>query len=135
MKKLLVILLVLFPRLVCAQGEERIRSYDSLITVNPAGDMTVTETITVVSVGDRIKHGIYRDFPTRYKDSSGTTMQVAFQVQAVSKNGRPEPWWTEDMRNGVRVYVGSKDGHPCAGRLYLCADLPHRPAAGFFQGT
>ncbi|HOP40952.1 MAG TPA: DUF2207 domain-containing protein, partial [Geobacteraceae bacterium] len=109
MKKMLLIFLVLFPRLVFAYGEERILGYDSLIKVNPAGDMAVTETITVVCEGDRIKHGIYRDFPTRYKDGYGNTMKVAFEVLDVSKDGRPEPWWTEDMSNGVRVYIGSKD--------------------------
>ncbi len=109
MKKILLILLVLLPRLVFAQGEERILSYDSFIKVNPAGDMTVTETITVVCAGDRIRHGIYRDFPTRYNDEYGNTMKVAFEVQDALKDGKPEPWWTEDKSNGVRVYMGSKN--------------------------
>ena len=109
MKRILLILLVLFPRLVFAEGGERILSYDSFIKVKPAGDMTVTETIKVVCEGNQIKHGIYRDFPTRYKDEYGNTVKVAFEVQAVLKDGRPEPWWTEDKDNGVRVYVGSKD--------------------------
>jgi uncharacterized membrane protein YgcG len=109
MKKILLILLVLFPRLLFAQGEERILSYDSFIKVNPAGDMIVTETIKVVCEGNRIKHGIYRDFPTRYKDGYGNTKRVAFEVLAVSKDGTTEPWWTEDKSNGVRVYMGSKN--------------------------
>lgn len=109
MKKFLLILLVLLPRLVFAGGEERILSFDSLIQVKPGGDMTVTETITVVCEGNKIKHGIYRDFPTRYQDGSGNTMKVAFEVQAVLKDGRPEQWWTEDRSNGVRVYIGRKD--------------------------
>ncbi len=109
MKKMLLILLVLFPRLVFAQGEERILNYDSFIKVNPGGDMTVTETIKVVCEGNKIKHGIYRDFPTRYKDAYGNTMKVAFEVQAALKDGKPEPWWTEDKGNGVRVYMGNKN--------------------------
>ncbi|MRR55908.1 MAG: DUF2207 domain-containing protein, partial [Deltaproteobacteria bacterium] len=109
MKRLLLILLVLLPRLVFAGGEERILSFDSLIQVKPAGDMTVTETITVVCEGNKIKHGIYRDFPTRYQDGSGNSLKVAFEVQAVLKDGLPEPWWTEDKSNGVRVYLGNKN--------------------------
>jgi len=109
MKKILLILLVFLPRLVFAAGEERILSYDSFIQVKPAGDMTVTETIKVVCEGNKIKHGIYRDFPTRYKDGSGNTMKVAFEVRAVLKDGQPEPWWTEDKGNGVRVYMGRKN--------------------------
>lgn len=109
MKKMLLILLVLLPGLAFAQGGERILSYDSFIKVNPTGDMTVTETITVACERYRIKHGIYRDFPTRYRDQYGNTMRVAFEVQSVAKDGRPEPWWTEDKSNGVRVYIGSKN--------------------------
>lgn len=109
MKKFLLIFLVLLPRLVFAEGEERILRFDSFIQVRPAGDMTVTETITVVSKGNRIKHGIYRDFPTRYKDGYGNAMKVAFEVQAVLKDGSPEPWWIEDQSNGVRVYMGRKN--------------------------
>ena len=77
--------LVLFPWLAFAEGGERIISYDSFITVKPAGDMTVTETIKVVCEGDQIKHGIYRDFPTRYKDKYGNTDEGRLRVP-----GRPE---------------------------------------------
>ena len=70
-----VLLLVLLPRTAFPQ-EERILSYLSEIRVQPAGDMEVTETITVVSQGDRIKHGIYRDFPTRYQDEYGNIVRV-----------------------------------------------------------
>lgn len=108
MKKLLFVLLILVPGVVFAGDEERIRSFDSLITVNPAGDMTVTETIRVACSGERIKHGIYRDFPTRYGDGLGLVRQVDFQVLGVSRDGRPEPWWTESQDNGERVYMGSK---------------------------
>lgn len=106
---LLLLLIVLCPLVASAQGGERILSYDSLIRVHPGGDMTVTETIRVVSEGDQIRHGIYRDFPTRYKDRYNNKVSVGFEVQEVLKDGRPETWWTEGMDNGVRVYVGSKD--------------------------
>ena len=62
-----------------ARGGERILSYDSSIRVHPAGDMTVTETIRVVGEGDQIRHGIYRDFPTRYKDRYNNTISVGFR--------------------------------------------------------
>ena len=112
MKRILLIfliLLVLFPWIAFAEGGERIISYDSFITVKPAGDMTVTETIKVAGEGMQIKHGIYRDFPTRYKDKYGNTMKVVFEFQAAQKDGKPEPWRTEERDNGVRVYIGSKD--------------------------
>ena len=51
--------------------EERILSFKSHITVTPGGTMLVTETIRVRAAADQIKRGIYRDFPTRYKDRRG----------------------------------------------------------------
>jgi len=109
MKRILLPILVLFPCLVFAQEGERILSYDSFIKINPAGDMTVTETIKVVCEGNQIKHGIYRDFPTSYKDKYNNTVRVVFEIQTVLKDGKPEPWWTKGIVNGVRVYVGSKN--------------------------
>ena len=47
-----------------AQADERINDYKSDVTVARNGALTVTETITVTSEGERIVHGIYRDFPT-----------------------------------------------------------------------
>lgn len=57
MKRLLVVLFILF-RWPPAEGGERILSFDSFISVRPAGDMEVTETIRVACEGDRIQHGI-----------------------------------------------------------------------------
>ncbi|MEW6186981.1 MAG: DUF2207 domain-containing protein [Thermodesulfobacteriota bacterium] len=109
MKRILLLLFLLFPGLVLAQGEERILSYDSFIKIMPAGDMTVTETIRVVCEGQRIKRGIYRDFPTRYKDKYQNNVNVAFDFLGALRDGQPEPWRTENRDNGVRVYVGQKD--------------------------
>ena len=38
--------------------------------------MTVRETIVVESTGRKIKRGIYRDFPTTYKDRFGNRVTV-----------------------------------------------------------
>ena len=54
-----------------AQAEERILDFNSTITVNRDASLDVTENIRVLSEGDKIRHGIYRDFPTRHKDRSG----------------------------------------------------------------
>jgi hypothetical protein len=54
-----------------APPSERILSFDSRIVVNPDAGMLVTETIQVLSTGDQIRRGIFRDFPTTYKDHAG----------------------------------------------------------------
>ena len=51
-----------------ATADERILSYDSDLTVRSDGSLDVVETIRVRAEGSSIRRGIYRDFPTRYKD-------------------------------------------------------------------
>jgi len=86
---------------------ERIRSFDSRITVNKDGSMLVKETIAVRSAGESIKHGIYRDFPTKYKDRKGNPYSVQFDIVSVRRDGNEESYHTESLSNGVRVYFGS----------------------------
>ena len=69
--------------------------------------MEVTETITVQSAGEKIQHGIYRDFPTRYKDRLGNNYAVTFEIVSLERDGSRESYHTSDMDNGVRVYFGS----------------------------
>lgn len=91
-----------------AQGE-RILSFHSDIAVHSDASMVVHETITVRAAGDRIQRGIYRDFPTRYKDRLGNNVRVGFEILEVKRDGRPEPHHTERISNGVRIYIGEAD--------------------------
>lgn len=77
---------------VHAESEELILGYDSRIVVQTDGAIVVSETIRVVSTGDKIKHGIYRNFPTRYRDEYGNACIVAFQVLEIFKDGQPVAW-------------------------------------------
>ncbi|HKV93354.1 MAG TPA: DUF2207 domain-containing protein [Candidatus Angelobacter sp.] len=88
-------------------SDERIRSFDALITVNTDGSMLVKETIAITSTGESIVHGIYRDFPTSYKDWKGNSYSVLFDIVSLNRDGHSEPYHTEDLSNGVRVYFGS----------------------------
>ncbi len=88
---------------------ERILRFASRITIAPDARLRVVETITVRSTGERIQRGIFRDFPTRYKDRAGNRFTVGFRLEAVARNGRPEPFRTEALSNGVRIYMGRKE--------------------------
>jgi uncharacterized membrane protein YgcG len=88
---------------------ERITSYDSDIAVARNGTLTVTEAIAVYANGEKIRHGIYRDFPTRYTDTHGVRVHVRFDVIAVVRDGHSEPYATENISNGVRVRIGDKN--------------------------
>lgn len=94
---------------IAAQANERILLYHSDIRVQQDASMTVTETIRVVAEGEQIKRGIYRDFPTDYSDAYGNSYQVTFEVLGVTRNNQPEPWHTDNLSNGVRVYAGAAD--------------------------
>ena len=90
-----------------AQADERILEYRSDIQVRENGQLTVTEFIRVRSEGKNIRRGIYRDFPTRYRDRAGNHVNVNFTPLSVRRNGNPEAWHTKSRSNGVRVYAGS----------------------------
>jgi uncharacterized membrane protein YgcG len=98
---------------VCLTGtvtaEERILDYHSDITIAADGSMVVDEIIEVRAEGRQISRGIYRDFPTRYKDRYGNHYVVDFDVVSVRRDGVAEAWHSEKMSNGVRVYVGSSN--------------------------
>jgi uncharacterized membrane protein YgcG len=125
--------LVLLAAVPAAAQTERIRSFDSRITVNPDGSMQVVETIAVESAGVDIVHGIYRDFPTRYSDRAGNRYSVLFDVVSVRRDGNSEPYHTEDLSNGVRVYFGSSSYDlPPGNHTYQFAYRTNRQL-GFFR--
>lgn len=103
----LVPLFLLFAALTSAVGAERILNYQSEIMVNTDSTMTVKETITAVAEGNQIKRGIYRDFPTTYRDRFGHAVRVRFKVLSVTRNGQHIPYLVKDQSNGKRVYMGS----------------------------
>src|SRR5579863_2135767 len=61
---------------------EQILSFNSDIAINPDGALRVDETLKVLATGDQIKHGIYREFPTRYNDRFGNPYVIHFEVVA-----------------------------------------------------
>ncbi len=92
-----------------AGAAEKILSMESDITVHEKGSMTVVEEITVRAEGNQIKRGIFRDFPTRYKDSYGNIYRTTFDILEVKKDGRPEDHHTKARDNGTRLYIGNKN--------------------------
>lgn len=123
-----------WPPTLAGQETERIRSFDSRIVIRPDGALEVTETIGVVAQGIAIKHGIYRDFPTRYRGRSGNTVQVAFQVLGVLRDARPEGWHTQDLEHGVRVYFGRADTELDPGEYTYTFTYRTERQLGFFDG-
>ncbi|MFP5379898.1 MAG: DUF2207 domain-containing protein, partial [Vicinamibacteria bacterium] len=92
-----------------AAAQERILAYDSEVEIRADGALDVTEHITVRAEGRQIRRGIYRDFPTRYRDRYGNQVVVAFEMIGVERDGAPEPWFTERVSNGIRINTGNDD--------------------------
>ena len=131
MRLLITLLLISFTTIGLA--EERIHSYHSDIVIDDKGEMTVTETITVNAEGNKIKRGIYRDFPTQYKDRFGNKYKVGFSIVQVLRDGNPEKFHTEKKSNGIRIYIGEKDRYLKKGDYtYALTYRTHRQL-GFFD--
>jgi uncharacterized membrane protein YgcG len=92
---------------VPAVADERILDFHSDIQVQPNASLVVHEVIRVSSEGERIRHGIFRDFPTRYTGRLGEHYSVDFKVVDVRRDGVEEPYSQEQLTNGVRIKMGS----------------------------
>jgi len=114
-------------------GAERILSYDSQIAIQSDASLLVTETIKVRSNQQRIRRGIYRDFPTRYRDRFGNRVVIDFEPLEVLRDGQPEPWFTERVANGVRINTGNDDFLPGPGTYTYTLRYRTERQLGFFD--
>jgi len=126
------LLATLVSTIARADGGERILSFNSDIVVHADASMTVAETIRVVGRGKQIRHGIYRDFPTRYRDRLGNRYSVGFVVTRVLRDGQPEPYHINDIGNGERVYIGRSDALVAPGEHVYVLEYRTRRQLGFF---
>ncbi|CAN7208644.1 DUF2207 domain-containing protein [Pararhizobium sp. LjRoot255] len=92
-----------------AHSQEFFASYHSAIDVAKSGTLTVTETIKANVEGDQIKRGIYRDFPLTFTDANGRTVKVDFTLVSVERDGNAEPYRTESIKGGIRIYTGDAE--------------------------
>lgn len=114
-------------------AEERITRYTTDIEVKKSGELIIDESIVVNAEGNKIRRGIYRDFPTLYRDNYGHKYSVAFDIIAVSRDGLPEKFHTERRVNGVRVYIGDKDRLVPSGRHQYHLKFRTDRQIGFFK--
>lgn len=98
-----------------AQEVEEILSFDVEIDISATAIMTVTENITVRALGQSIRRGIYRDFPTSFPRASGFgRIEAPFDVLSVTRDGSPDQYELSSIggpfgRGGMRVRIGSPD--------------------------
>ena len=104
MKSKILIFLCLTFLSFRAFATEVIKSFDSLIQVQPDGSIIVTEAITAHHEGIQIRRGIYRDLPT----SKGEK----YKLLGIWRNGRPEPGFVEKRAGYYRINTGNDNFLP-----------------------
>ncbi len=127
----LILMVLFFSQNIVAQ--EIINNYSSDIIINADSSLTVTETITVKAENSKIKRGIYRDFPTRYKDTYGNNYVVNFKLLSVLRNGQIEDYHTKAISNGIRIYIGNKDRFLQVGEHTFTIEYMTHRQLGFFD--
>jgi len=130
MKKLAAFLFLLS---FAAHADERILEFHSDILIMKDGWIDVTETIRVRAEGNRIRRGIYRDFPTEYRDKQGNDYVVGFEVLSVLRNNAVEDFHSQGIRDGVRVYFGSSNRYVNSGEHTYTFRYRASRMLGFFE--
>ena len=129
----LLALFLIALHLPASADDERILRYHSDVAVERDGTVTIREQITVQSQQRSIRRGIYRDFPTRYRDRLGNRVVVDFEVLEVRRDGQPEPWFTEQRSNGIRVNTGDDNLLPGPGTYTFTIIYQTGRQIGFFD--
>ncbi len=88
------------------EDPDRIPRFASDIVIKENGDFLVTEEIDFQVTPGSKKNGIYRDFPTTYRDALGRVTRVGFEVQEVTRDGTKEPFILIEKPAGMRVRIG-----------------------------
>lgn len=99
-----------FFLLVCVSSvdyaREVINSWVSDITVHTDRTLSVTESITIQTAGETIRHGIVRLMPTHYYTWWGVDRQTPCTVETVLLDGKSVLYQVKDQQNGIAIYIG-----------------------------
>ena len=130
---LLAISLSLLAGFPARAQSERILDFHSEITLEDDGSLQVTETITVISAGHQIRHGIFRDFPTAYTDPYNNRYIVGFQMISATHDSAHEQFRVEDQSNGKRIYLGNPNALVTPGRHVYTLTYATSRQLGFYK--
>lgn len=129
MRALIVGLLFFFS----AHAHESIKLFESAIAVHKDSSIRVRETITVAAEGVTIRHGIVREFPTKYQDKRGRSHYVGFAVNNVLLDGKKVAYRVEDAANGKMIFIGDRDIYLAPGVYTYAIEYTTNRQLGFFE--
>jgi uncharacterized membrane protein YgcG len=98
-----------------ARADERILRYLSDVQIQKDSSIEVAEIIDVRAEHDRINHGIYRDFPTRYRGPHGTQFHVRFAFEGATLDGSPVKASVQASGAGLRIKLGDPNSYVAVG--------------------
>ena len=101
-----LILSLLWAGLCFAQ--ERITSFDVDMQVETSGDIVITETIDLISTGDEIRRGIFRELPARYT-FMGVSQRYDYTLLDVARDGSDEAVSKSRSGNAITWRIGKAD--------------------------
>ncbi|MBL4660093.1 MAG: DUF2207 domain-containing protein [Alcanivoracaceae bacterium] len=96
-------------------AEEKILDFHSRISVLDNGDIHVTEKIKVNVENHNIRHGIFRSTPTVYYGVFFTHKNTDIIILKTRLDGEWVKHHQENLLNGIRVYLGSKNEYVSKG--------------------
>ncbi len=111
MKRILLSLGIAFALLLTtvspAKAEEgwNIDSFDSQITVEEAGTVSISETIAV-DFANLSKHGIYRDIPVTYTNADGSYLYTKVEVQSLLQDGDTGTYTSTAYNGYLQLKIG-----------------------------
>lgn len=91
-----------------ALAQERITNFDIDIAVERSGDILITETIDLISTGDEIRRGIFRELPVRYT-FMGVAQRRHYELLSIERDGRQESATARRNGNALTWKIGQKD--------------------------
>ncbi|POT55463.1 DUF2207 domain-containing protein [Citrobacter amalonaticus] len=86
---------------------EHIISFDSRARFNPDGSMEMQENITVLSLGNEIRRGIFRTLPLTWNRQDGKIFSVDYAIKSVLRDGSAEPYSLDQATKTLTVRIGS----------------------------
>lgn len=97
-----------FNQKTLVPAQEHIPYLFSRIELLPDGLVKITDTITVVANGEKLKDSIQRAFPKFVFDREGNRQKVDFNLLGVSINGNPVDYKLTDRNNYVFMEPSQK---------------------------
>ncbi len=86
--------------------EERVLDWSVDVWVEKDGSLLVAETIEINAQNRIFNLGWVRTFQTAFRDRRGTRQTVDYEVVSLTRNGEPEPYEIQTVRDGIEILVG-----------------------------